>query len=94
MTLDEYNEICAIRSGLFREIENVRTLTRRDALALADDLMKGVIARLRQRDPHCSFESWWLILAPTHERMVETLAAVIKGRASLDEILKIVESMP
>ena len=94
MTSDEFDQLCAIRSGLFREIENVHTLTRRDALALADDMMKDVIARLRQRDPRRSTESWWQILAPTHERMVETLFAVIRGRASLEEILKIVEAMP
>ena len=94
MTSDEFDQICAIRAGLFRDIENVRTLTRRDALALADDLMKAVIERLRQRDPRRSFESLWQELAPTHERLVEMLAAVILGRASLEEILGIVEAMP
>lgn len=94
MTSDEFDQICAIRAGLFRDIENVHTLTRRDALALADSTIAAVIGRLRQRDPRRSFESWWMELAPTHERLVEMIAAVIDGRASLKEILGIIEAMP
>ena len=33
-------------------------------------------------------------LAPTHERLVEMIAAVIVGRASLKETLGIIEAMP
>ena len=96
MTLDEYDTICAERSELSEAVQNVATLNRRDAGWLADRVLEAVIAQLR-RDPHLpprSTDSWWATLAPTRERLTELFAAVILGRADLEEILTTIDGMP
>ena len=96
MTLDEYDVRCAVRSNLYEAAKNVTTLNRRDAEWLADRVLEAVIDRLRRdpRLPRRSTDAWWELLAPTRSRLVELFAAVILGRADLEEILTAIDGVP
>ncbi len=57
MTTDELDQICAIRSALFREHrERPHTHPAGCARAGRQHMIAAVIARLRQQDPRRSFE--------------------------------------
>ena len=70
-------------------VENIRALDRRDALALADAIVRNTIVAL-QRDreiPHRSFAQWELALANLHRQLTEEIACVIVGHVDLGEVL-------
>ena len=96
MTLDDYDTICAVHSDLYEAVQNVTTLSRRDAEWLADRVLEAVVAQLRRNPtlPSRSFDAWWLTLAPAHPLLTEKIAATILGRADLEEILTKIDGIP
>ena len=76
-------------TAAYEAVENIRALDRRDALALADEIVDDVIAAL-QRDrnlsPH-SFTEWSLTLADLRARIAERITNEIEGHVDRETVL-------
>ena len=76
-------------TAAYEAVENIRALDRRDALALADEIVDDVIAAL-QRDrslsPH-SFTEWSLTLADLRACIAERIANEIEGHIDRETAL-------
>jgi hypothetical protein len=77
-----------------RAVENIPALDRRDAFALADEIIDDVIAAL-QRDrniPSRSFTEWEMRLANLRARIAERIDREITGHVSLSAVLLEIEA--
>jgi hypothetical protein len=81
--------------SIYRAVENIAKLTRRDAGALADQMIDTTIDALRRNPeiPARSFAEWSLILAGLRPRIAEQIADLIDGHADLDEVLTTIEAL-
>jgi hypothetical protein len=76
-------------TAAYEAIENIRALDRRDARALADEIVDDTIAVL-QRDcniPSRSFSEWSLALADLRARIAEQIAHEIEGHIDRETAL-------
>lgn len=82
--------------SLFEAVENnVRPLTKRDALWLSDQIIDATIDALR-RDPDVSprsFTDWALILGDLRQQIGDLLTVHIDGHVDLDDVLNTIEAM-
>ena len=75
-------------------LENIPALNRRDALALADEIIDDMISAL-QRDRETSsrsFAQWELKLANLRARIAERITNKIAGHVSLSAVLLEIEA--
>jgi hypothetical protein len=82
-------------TAIYRAVQDVPVLGRRDALRLADQIIRSVIDDLR-RDPTIprhTFEDWHIKFAGVHARIAELLTKSIDRRADLDEVLVVIEAV-
>jgi hypothetical protein len=82
-------------NDVIKAIEDIPVFTRRDALALADAIVDGIIITL-QRDreiQHRSSAEWFLALADLHARITEMIAAEAEGCVGLETVLLEVSSL-
>jgi hypothetical protein len=83
------------RTDIYKAVENVTTLNKRDAAWLADRIIDGMIDALR-RDPAIpprSFAEWSLALADLRLRLSEQLADEMIGLVDLDSVLNTIEAV-
>lgn len=76
-----------------KAVENLQAFSRRDALALADEIINDTIAALqRDRNLSCrSFGEWELRLANLRQRIAERIAGEIVGCVDLETVLRELE---
>jgi hypothetical protein len=80
---------------IYKAVENVATLSKRDALVLADEIIDDMIVTL-QRDrtlPARSFAQWSLTLADLRARVAERIAGEIEGHVDLGAVLLDIEAI-
>ena len=81
-------------TAICRAVENIRALDRRDALALADEIIDDMISVL-QRDRNISsrsFSEWSLALADLRARIAEQIADEIEGHVDRGTVLLEIEA--
>ena len=81
-------------TAIYRAVENIRALDRRDALPLADEIINDTIAVL-QRDRNISsrsFSEWSLALADLRARIAEQIADEIEGHVDRGTVLLEIEA--
>jgi hypothetical protein len=79
---------------IYRAVEDLPVLSRRDADRLADRIIDDLIEALR-RDPTMprrSSAEWDLVLAKLRPRMDERIASMVIGRVDLEEVLVTIEA--
>jgi hypothetical protein len=78
-----------MNSEIYRAVRDIPALDRKDAAALADRIIEGLIDSLRRNPtlPARSYAEWELLFAPTRARAAEQIAATIDGHVDLDEVL-------